>query len=253
MNMNIKKLFLAAVAAGVAVAAQAAARGVVVSGGVRYAGKITWLNASKKYVIETARAGGGAQTTEIKAADVASIQIEKPSAFDQAVKGRNRNVLASIVKEYSHLQWDAPAAAVLCDIYLAEGNKAEALKICEDIVRADPEAGWKGDLAPVYWRSLLANNRTQALERALSSAARGGDRLSSARALVMRGDIIMDSGKSRENARRALLDGYLRAYLLYRENEVASIVGGEAAQKAAVCFDILGQTGRAAEFRTKTR
>lgn len=246
-----KMVFAAAVAA--AAAAGAAVRGTVTTANGSQSGMVTWSRASNKYTVEVQRAGGGAMSTDIAEKDVISVSIEKPAAFDQAVRTRNKAALERIVKEYSHLTWDVEAGAVLAELLRSEGDKAGALSICQNIVGSNPQAAWKGSLAPAYWRALLDNDKESILETNLKKAVASGDRFTSGSALLLRGDRIMKNGKTHENARRALLEGYLRVALLYTEEEVRDRLAPEAFSKSADCFEILGYSSKAAEFRSKAR
>ena len=64
-------------------------------------------------------------------------------------------------------------------------------------------------------------------------AAASGDRRSSCAALVLRGDMILaDGGDGQDNLRKALTDGYLRAALMYGDEECKE-VRSDAMLKAA--------------------
>lgn len=251
--MKNGKILLAVVAAGMAASAAAAVRGAVTTANGRQEGMVAWSQASRKYTVTQTIAGGGTRSMEVKEAEAVKVEIEKPAQLDAAIKGRNKTALAGIVKTYSHLQWDLPAAAVLADIHLSGKATAEALKVCKDVIAKSPDAAWKGDLAPVYWRALLENNDRAELDRQLAKALKSGDRFSSASALIVRGDMVLRQGATRENARKALLDGYLRVILLYTEDDVVSRLGGVQYEKAARCFELMGYASRAAELRAKAR
>ena len=69
----------------------------------------------------------------------------------------------------------------------------------------------------------------------------------------MRGDMILAAeGDSAEACRKALADAYLRVVLMYGD-EPCREARREAMQKAAGCFDRLGQPMRAEELRSQAR
>ncbi len=229
---------------------------IVTENGDAKKGLIRWSGRSKAYVVTV-----GKVEVEIPATEVAELDVDKPAAFDAAVeqveKGQGAAAipsLAKIVKEYAHLQWDKTAGRYLAQAYVAASKPEEALKTCQAIISGDPEAAYKGDLAPAYWNALLSLDKKAPLEKALEKAAKSGDRFSSASALIMRGDIILKDGKdSVDAAKKALTDGYLRVVLLYRDADVAARVRPEALYKAAKCFEKLGQSGRVDAMRTELK
>jgi len=250
MKQNIITAFVAAAA----LSSFAAIQGTITTeNGDTQKGEIRWSARDKAYVV----AHGGVEV-QVKAADVAELDIAKPAGYDQAVaqveKGQGNAalpVLVKIVKEYQHLQWDKTAGGYLARAYLDAGKGDAALKACQDIISADPTAAYKGELAPAYWSALLQVGQNAKLESALAKAAASGDRFASGAALTMRGDIIFKAGnESADAARKALSDGYLRVVLLYKDAPVAKKLQPEALYKAAKCFEKLGQSARADAMRT---
>lgn len=219
-------------------------------------GTIKWSARNKAYVIQQ-----GKIETTIPLADVVEMEIEKPENFDSLVatvgKGQGASVipaLKKIVDEYAHLQWDKAAGRWLAEAYITAGNADEALKACQAIIMTDEVAAYKGELAPAYWKALLAKGQNSKLESALKKAASSGDRFSSGAALNMRGDIILKNGNDTNDAhKQALTDGYLRVALLYTDAGVAAQLRPEALYKAAKSFEKLGQSGRADLFRTELK
>lgn len=218
-------------------------------------GDIKWHARDKKYIIEK-----GKITKEFKRDEVTSLDIPKPQGYDKAVQmvegGQGAGaiaVLAKIVGEYRMLQWDKPAGRYLALAYLAAGNAQKAYDACTPIISEDKSAAYSGDLAAAYWQALLKLGKTDQLENLLKKAAASGDRMSSAAALVMRGDIIVaGSNDAPEELKRALRDGYLRVVLMYQDADCTR-ERGEALLKAATCFDKLGQSARAENLRTQAK
>ncbi len=216
-------------------------------------GNIRWSTREKAYVVTK-----GNIELQVKEADVDVLDIDKPASFDAAVeqvqKGQGAAAipaLQKITKDYQHLQWDKVAGRYLADAYIAASKAEDALKTCQNIISGEPAAAYKGELAPAYWKALLALGRTPKLESELAKAAKSGDRFSSGSALILRGDIILKAGnESADAAKQALTDGYLRVVYLYNDQEVASRLQPEALYKAAHCFEKLGQSGRADAMRT---
>lgn len=219
-------------------------------------GMIRWSARDKAYVVTN----GGIEL-QVKATDVDSLDIAKPAGYDEAVEKVDKGnagsaiaVLDKIVKDYKRLQWDKTAGAYLARAYLDTDKPEEALKTCQDIISGDATAAYKGDLAPAYWSALLALGKTSQLEGALDKAFKTGDRVSSGAALLLRGDMILkDGNENQESLRKALIDGYLRVVLLYKEDAVAARIRPEALYKAARCFEKLHQSSRADALRTELK
>ena len=151
------------------------------------------------------------------------------------------------------LVWDKPAGRYLVEAYISANNAQKAFEIATSIINEDKSAAWKGDLAPAYWQALLKLGKTQQLEGLVKKAAISGDRAASANALVMRGDMILASeGTSPESCRKALTDAYLRVVLMYAD-EPCRDARIDAMQRAADCFDKLGQAARAEQLRSQAR
>ena len=218
-------------------------------------GDVKWHNRDRKYVIEK-----GKITKEFKLEEVTALNIPTPPGYDKAVQlvesGQGASaiaVLAKIVADYRMLQWDKPAGRFLAQAHLAAGNAKKAQDVCEEIIAVDKSAAYSGDLASAYWQALLKLGKTEQLEKLLKKAATADSRQASAAALVMRGDIIVAaSNDAPEELKKALRDGYLRVVLMYQDAECAR-ERGEAMQKAAACFDKLGQSARAENLRAQAK
>lgn len=218
-------------------------------------GDVKWHARDKKYIIEK-----GKITKEFKLADVTSLDIPKPAGYDKAVQAVENGqgasavgVLSKIVADYRMLQWDKPAGRYLALAHLAAGNAQKAYDVCSPIVAEDKAAGYSGDLAAAYWQALLKLGKRDELEKMLKKAATSGDRPASAAALVMRGDIIVAaSHDSPEELKKALRDGFMRVVLMYQDADCVR-ERREALQKAAACFDKMGQAARAENLRAQMK
>lgn len=232
-----------------------AIKGTVATEVERFSGDIKWHGRDKTYVVEQ-----GKITKEYKLADIVNLDIPKPAGYDKAVQmvesGNGVAAIATLTKivaDYKMLIWDKPAGRYLALAYIASGNAQKAYAACMPIISDDKTAAWKGDLAAAYWQVLLKLGKRDQLEGYLKKAISSGDRRASAAALVMRGDIIVaGSNDAPEELKRALRDGYLRVCLMYQDAECAA-ERAEALQKAAQCFDKLGQSSRAENLRTQLK
>lgn len=231
-------------------------QGTVLTEGDAKTGLVKWNQRSKSYTVSQ-KQGSAMIDSEITLAEVTGLNIAKPANIDAAIaqvqKGQGASaigVLAGIVKEYNHLQWDKIAGRYLVDAYLAANKGDEALKAAQAIISSDPTAAYVGELAPAYWQALLQLNQKTKLEALLVKAAASGDRFSSGAAFILRGDIIMkDGNESIDAAKKALADGYLRVVLMYTDKPVDAQLRPEALYKAAACFDKLGQSSRSEAMR----
>lgn len=218
-------------------------------------GEIKWQPRAKAYLIEKGRI-----SREIKIDDVTGVDIPKPANFDRAVQmveaGQGASavgILAKIVTDYRMLQWDKPAARYLALAHLAAGNAQKAYEVCQSVVSEDKSAAYTGDMAAAYWQAMMKLGKFDQLEGLLKKAASSGDRSASAAALVMRGDMIMNSASDdNSKVRQAMTDGYLRVWLMYQEPECRR-ERVEAGMKAAAAFDRLGQTARAERLRAQVK
>ena len=223
----------------------------------RKSGDIKWQPRSKSYLL-TFKKGQTDVSAEYPLSDVASLDIPKPASFDKSVeavqKGQGASVipaLEKIVKDYKMLQWDKPAGRYLVEAYLAANRVDDAFKTAQGIISDDKAAAYSGELAPAYWQTLLKLGKNNQLESCLKKAAASSDRATSAEALIMRGDIILnEGGDSQEALRQALTDGYLRVALMYPD---APGPRAAAMNRAAACFDKLGMAARAESLRTQAK
>ena len=233
--------------------------GSITSGDETVSGDIKWQRKAKQYIVSVKK-GSTMVDREIKLGDVTGLEIKKPEGFDKAVSmvesGQGAAavpVLKKIVADYAMLQWDKPAARYLAQAYIAAGNAQKAYDECQPLIAEDKTAAYTGDLAAAYWQALLKLGKKDELEKLLKKAASSGNRSASAAAYVMRGDIIVAaSNDTPDELRRALREGYLRVVLMYQDAECVR-ERADAMQKAAQCFDKLGQSSRAEQLRTQAK
>ena len=222
-------------------------------------GDIKWKSASKVYVV-SAKKGNTMVDSEFKPSEVASLSIEKPNGLDKAIEMVENGqgvqataILTKIVSEYKMLVWDKPAARYLVQAYLAANNAQKAYEVAQGVLADDKTGAYLGEFAPSYWQVLLRLGKNQQLESCLKKAATSGDRASSAEALNMRGDMIRaDGGDTPDTYTKALTDAYLRVALMYLD-EPCREARFNALQKAAQCFDKLGQATRAEDMRARAK
>lgn len=220
-------------------------------------GTLRWSTRDKAFAVTTK---GGIEI-QVKPADVAELNVDKPDGFDAAVEQCNKGqaaaaipALQKIVKDYSHLKWDKTAGRYLAEAYIATGKAEEGLKACQPIISAEPAAAYQGDLAPAYWEALLKLGRRSQLETALQKAAKSGDPFSVGAAQIKRGDLaLLDGKESADAAKKALVDGYLRVVLMCDDPEIAPRLQPEALYKASRCFEKLSQSGRAEDMRIRLK
>jgi tetratricopeptide (TPR) repeat protein len=225
----------------------------------RKSGDLKWQSRQKSYLL-TYKKGNTNLQMEFPLDSVTSLDIAKPAGFDKAVemvqKGQGSAaipVLEKVVKEYKMLQWDKPAGRYLVEAYIAANRVEDAYKAAQNVIADDKEAAYKGELAPAYWQVLLKLGKNQQLESCLKKAASSGDRASSAEALIVRGDVILNQeGETPDALKRALTDAYLRVALMYPD-EPCRQARANAMMRCATCFDKLGMAARAEGMRTQAK
>ena len=212
-------------------------------------GLIRWKARDKAYAIKK-----GDIELELTPAMVQTLQIPRPRELDAAVNSIQQGspaaaipVLEKIAADYLMLQWDTVATRLLADAHVKAGNADQAIRVCEKVIAANPEAAYLGEMAPAYWQALLKSGRTAKLDDLATKAIKSGDREASAFALILRGDLILAAGDTNESHKKALRDGYLRVVTLYKAVKAAQ---PEALYKAGKSFEKLGQTARADQMRT---
>ena len=217
----------------------------------RIEGTLKWKAREKAYGVV---AKGGNVDLEMALANIKEVVVPRPRELDAAIANIQQGnaalavpVLEKLSTDYLMLQWDTVATRYLAEAYLKSGEADKALRVCEKVISANPEAAYLGEMAPAYWQALLKQDRLSKVEELMAKAIKSGDRSSSAAALVMRGDVILTTGETAEVTKKALRDGYLRVVTLYKSERA---VLPEALYKAAKCFEKLGQSSRADQMRT---
>ena len=227
---------------------------IVNTGGNEFKGTLRWKAREKAYAVTADN-----RELEVPLASVQEIRVAKPKALDDAEKMMRDNnaagaipVLKKITNDYLMLTWDKPATRLLAEALLKTGEQDEAIRVCEAVIRSDPDAAFLGEFAPLYWQALLKTGGRNAskAEELVTKAIKSGDRTASAFALNMRGDLILAAGDTADNAKKALKDGYLRVLTLYTGERGAR---AEALYKAAKCFEKLGQPPRADSLRSELK
>ena len=238
----MNKQFLAVMMA--AIASQAfAIKGTVVTATDSVSGEITYSRRAKIYEVQSKK-----MKQEIPLADVVKLEIPKPAGLKDDASPA---ALQKIVDEYYMLYWDKPATRMLANALIRDGQASKALDVCQKVINEDKSAAFKGEIAPAYWTALMKTGKTDRLENCLNKAATSGDRATSAAALIMRGDMIVDAGGDKPDAlKKALRDGYLRVALMYADCPDQK---REALGKAAACFDKMGQASRAEKLRQQAQ
>jgi hypothetical protein len=250
----MNKLMIA-VAASVLSAEILAAPGLIRTASEAVKGDIKWQNGSKTYAVTK-----GKITREFKPEDVVTLDIDRPELLDRAIQLVQRKqssqaivILDKLVKDYRKLVWDKVAARYLLEAYRIAKNPQKGYEAARSLISDDETAAWSGPMAPAYWNILLDLGKKVQLEDFLDKAASSGERVSSAFALIMRGDMILNAeGETFEACRRALIDGYLRVALMYTDSQCVE-ARATAMEKAAKCFAKLSMPGRAEKFRAEAR
>ena len=249
-----------AAAITLAAASALATPGTIRTANEQRSGDIKWQAAKKQYLLVIKDKSGSEMSFNYAPEDVVSLDIPEPANYKALVaavsSGRGTGAiqgLSAIVQEYKKLNWDKPAARWLVEAYLQANNPQKAYDMAQTMINEDKSYAYTGDLAPAYWQVLLKLGKTPQLENCLAKAAASGDRLASANALVMRGDVILANGADTpETYRRALIDAFLRVALMYTDEE-CNPARAAAYEKCAFCFDKLGWAQYAEEMRTNAR
>lgn len=220
---------------------------IVLTTGQRAQGVVRYLPASRSYEISVRGA-----TREIRVDDVAEIILaEPPAQLEQALRDVQQRryqqaipVLSSIVEEYAMFGPDREAGKALMLSYLRTGRSNEALRAGEGMIRRNPRLERNADFASIYWEALLEEDRISTLRTSIREAIQSGSRDLAAVGLLRRGDLEMRDGRHRE----ALIDGYLRVVLLFRD---VGLVQPEALYKAIQAHEQLNEVNYAERWRQR--
>ncbi|MBQ5531605.1 MAG: hypothetical protein IIT98_06345 [Kiritimatiellae bacterium] len=256
--MNAKTKAMTAAAIALAAGAAWAVQGTVYTEKTSQTGEIKWQPSSKSYLI-LYKNGTTSVSAEYKVSEVTGIDVPKPASYDRLVElvksGSGASAvegLEALVKEYRMAVWDKPAGRYLVQAQLAAGNAQKALKTAEAIIADDPKAAWTGDLAPAYWQALLKLGKKSELERQLKKAAASGGRAASAEALIVRGDMILESeGDNAAAHRKALVEAYLRVALMY-DDAACREPRRDAMLRCADSFAKIGMASRSEKMRLES-
>jgi hypothetical protein len=153
-------------------------------------------------------------------------------------------LLKKIIKDYAMLDHDIPAAEALSKVYLKTDREKEAVSLCETISRNYGLKAMSGEFTEIYVNALAASGQPGKLNNLYEEAIRNGSRQAAAAAQVKRSDILM----KKDNFKEALVDGYLRTVVLFRDVEN---VQPRALYQAMECFKKLGQATYAEKMRRK--
>ena len=215
--------------------------------GRRVSGNVRYLASSRAY--EVNRSGSNARQ-QVQASDVQRVVLKtQPAGLQAAIANVNRGnyaaaipVLKKIRSDYEMFGPDVVAAQYLAKAYLAMGKVSEADRLCREVINLNPDAMNEAGFVSVYWDVLLKGKKYATLKKSLDQVIQTGSREISAIALVKRGDVLMAENKIKE----ALLDGYLRVVLMYRD---IKSIQPEALYKAVKAHQKLGENTYAEKWR----
>lgn len=172
---------------------------------------------------------------------------DKPDTWDQAVASVVSNpsaaipVLQDIVREYQNLDWDVRAMAALGEAQLNAKQIDDALDTYEKLFRQSEQAA-KSNIRWKYYQGLLESKKYDKLDLALKKEVTDGAPEDTAKAQVMRGDILLAQG----DIEGAMMD-YLKTVLLFKQQED---VQPEALYKAGITLKQLKDERAGAQFQT---
>jgi TolA-binding protein len=209
-------------------------------------GYIRWKPASRIYEVTTQ----DRKVFTIPAREVVDVITKEPkelrAAKQQIQRGGNParaiGALEAIGKKYRNMGWDVVANRWIAEARYKNGQKEEALKILRKVKASNRDAMREGGFAKLYCKVLIETGNTAELNSVLTQIVRSGDRSALPLAQILRGDLEMKAG----NYKIALLDGYLRTVILFRD---AKEERPEALYKAAKCFTELGEMSNAQRMK----
>lgn len=219
---------------------------IVKTSGQRVAGAVRWKGSARVYVVKT-RSG----TFEIPLRDVSSVRAPKPRTLDGAIRKIKSGAAAGaipalkkIAADYEMIEWDVVATRYLAEAYLKNNMYAEATRVAEKILDSSGTQRASSELMEVYCQALMKDKKYGKLKMMLTKMIETGSRSAAAVAQVKRGDIDRQNG----NVQDALINGYLRTIVLYRD---IKSVQPEALYKAMGAFKEMGHHSRAQKMRKK--
>jgi hypothetical protein len=211
-------------------------------------GDIKYKPSSKVYVVTK-----DGVTITIPSADVERVVVKEPADLEAAIKlvqsGQAVAAIANlerILKDYEGLGTDAKAARWLAESYV-KTNPGKAVEMCEKVISRNPRIETDPEFASVYWKALVDSpNSEPKLKRTVENAIASGPRPLVAQALLTRGNMEKKQGNSKANLENALIDGYLRVVVLYKD---VKDVQPAALYNAVKCFESLNQGAYADRMR----
>lgn len=207
-------------------------------------GQVTWKGSMKVYSVKNA----DGVVFQVPARDVRRVMpVTPPSGLKQAISnvraGRPAaaiSTLESIRKKYARMHYDVIATEWLAEAYYKNNNAPKAIDVIEGLM--DSGGSLSAKLMDLYSKSLMKKKDFEKLKRVLTSIIETGSREAAAIAQVKRADIDRERGDNTT----ALVDGYLRTIVLYREVEE---IQPEAVYKAMLAFKDRGQHTHAEKMR----
>jgi len=225
MKASVSPAPLAIAILGIALGAAVAQDAVVQKDGQRRDGQILGVRT------DSIRLKVGPVETGIPMANVASVTMEPPKAFDQALEAWQKGnaagtitVLKPLVENFLGLptKWASRAAALLGEAYLSDGKIAEAEAAFGNFQKAYPDAANSADVGLARLAIAKKDFETartklapivEAAQKKLSPAS--GESAVLGQALLLMGEVQESSG---ENS--AALANYLLAATVFREDKV---------------------------------
>ena len=190
----------------------------------------------------------GTATYQVKARDVVRLLIPAPANWDRLKSEVKRteppsatvSAMEGIAQQYRKRVWDTKAWELLMPVYAAQKKYSKMKRGCAQVKklygRVPPE------LMTYWWEALIQTN-DERIKNELDDAIERGSRPTAAVAYVKRGDLLKKKGQTKQ----ALIQGYLRAVLMF--GDVKS-VQPEALYKTYLALKDRGD-GRSERFKRK--
>jgi len=214
--------------------------------GQKIRGVTRWKGSQGVYVVMTPKR----VVMQVSGKDVREARpVRPPKGLSAAIKNvktgspaRAISTLKSIMKNYKRLYYDSVAAQWLAEAYYKNNQADEAIRAVDNLMRGGGKMS--GRLMELYCEALRKAKKYEKLKLMLTQMIETGSRSAAAIAQIKRGDIDMDRG----DVNTALVDGYLRTIVLFRDIKEAQ---PEALYKAMKAFKAKGQHSHAEKMRKK--
>lgn len=214
--------------------------------GQRIRGATRWKGSQKVYVVMTKRQ----VVMQVPGRDVREAKpVRPPKGLQAAIKNvrsgspaRAITPLKTIMRTYKMLYYDSVAAEWLAKAYYKNNQADEAIRAVDNLMSGGGKMS--GELMKFYCDALRKAKKYDKLQLMLTKMIETGSRSAAAVAQIKRGDIDMDKG----DVNTALVDGYLRTIILFRDIKEAQ---PEALYKAMKAFKAKGQHSHAEKMRKK--